>query len=209
MSVSDNGRGMSRETQTHIFEPFYTTKETGKGTGLGLSTAYGIVKQCGGFIEVYSELGQGTTFKIYLPRVGEILETPQRVAAAGSLHGSETVLVAEDDDMVRELTCHVLQTYGYKVLEARHGGEALLVCERHKGPIKLMVTDVVMPQMSGPELAERLGPLHPEMKVLYMSGYAEEAIVQHKVLEAADSFIQKPFMPVSLAEKVRRILDAV
>ena len=208
LAVSDNGQGMDAATQAQVFEPFFTTKEDGKGTGLGLSTVYGIVKQAGGHIQVYSEIGRGTTFKVYLPQVQEkVSEISKAKPPAQRLFGSETILVVEDEDMLREIICPTLKRYGYTVLEARHGGEALLLCERHPGPIRLLLTDVVMPQMSGRELSERLAPLRPEMKVLYMSGYTENAVVHHGVVDSAVSFIQKPFSLKILVEKIRKILD--
>ena len=208
LSVSDNGPGMDAETQAQIFEPFFTTKEAGKGTGLGLSTVYGIVKHSGGHVEVYSELGRGTSFKIYLPTVEEVaaplkpMLTPEE-----PLGGSETILIVEDDEMLRELIKDGLDKQGYQVLEARHGGEALLLCQGYQGPIHLMLTDVVMPQMSGRELAERLGPLRPEMKVIFMSGYTEDAIVLQNVLDSPMLFLQKPFSYLDLIHKVRSVLD--
>jgi len=209
LAVSDTGCGMNEETKSHIFEPFFTTKEGEKGTGLGLSTIYGIVKQSGGNVWVYSELGQGTTFKTYLPRVDEPAEHPELITARPTqLQGSESILLVEDEDMVRQLVRSVLEMHGYTVLEAHQGGEALLICEQHQGPIHLMVTDVVMPQMSGPQLAERLAPLRPEMKVLYMSGYTDNAIVHHGILESGIAFIHKPFTSDGLARKVREVLDA-
>ncbi len=211
LSVSDNGTGIAPEIKERIFEPFFTTKDKGKGTGLGLSVVYGIVKQSGGEIWVYSELGQGTSFKIYLPRVDEPLEEmkgrTEGMEEPPSPRGNETVLLVEDEEGVRNLAVLILRKQGYRVLEAAQGGEALLICEKHQGPIHLMVTDVVMPGMGGPELAERLGTLHPEMKVLFMSGYTDDAIVHHGVLKKGTEFIQKPFTPDGLARKVREILD--
>lgn len=208
LSVSDTGVGMTPEVKERVFEPFFTTKQEGKGSGLGLSTVYGIVKQSGGNIWVYSEPGKGTTFKIYLPRVDEPLEElKERVVGEGFPRGSETVLVVEDDDEVRKLAVRILEKQGYRVLEASHGGDALIICEQHEGPIHLILTDVVMPGMSGRALAERLTPLHPEMKVLYMSGYTDNTIVHHGVLEERMSYIQKPFSIDGLTKKVREVLD--
>ena len=209
LAVSDTGCGMDDATQKRIFEPFFTTKEVGKGTGLGLSTVYGIVKQSGGNIWVYSEEGRGTTFKVYLPRTDKVVEKLE----ASSSHddtpcGTETVLLVEDEEIVRDMTHEILRMSGYHVLESSHGSEALDVCEKHPGPIHLMLTDVVMPHMSGRELAERLMPLRPEMRVLYMSGYTDDAIVHHGVLDEGMAFIEKPFTPNALARKVRESLDA-
>jgi two-component system, cell cycle sensor histidine kinase and response regulator CckA len=209
LAVSDTGMGMDQATQDRVFEPFFTTKEAGKGTGLGLSTVYGIVKQSGGSIWVYSELGQGTSFKIYLPPVIEgVSEDKRSSEVVGTIQGSETILLAEDEEMVRTLARQVLEMYGYHVLEASHGGAALLVCERHPGRIDLLITDVVMPEMSGRELADRLVQLRPNMKVLYMSGYTDKAIVHQGVLDEGADFIQKPFATYALARKVRAVLDA-
>lgn len=208
LSVSDTGTGMPPEVKERIFEPFFTTKERGKGTGLGLSTTYGIVNQSEGYISVYSELGLGTTFKVYLPRVdasAEVLEG--KVKEKGPPSGRETVLLVEDEQMVRKLTVQFLRKYGYVVLEAAHGGDALLLCERHRGPVHLMVTDVVMPGINGRELAQRLRSLRPEMKVLYMSGYTDNAILHHGVLEGGEDYVQKPFSMEVLARKVREALD--
>ena len=205
--VQDTGAGMDEATQAHVFEPFFTTKEPGKGTGLGLSTVYGIVKQSGGYLDLASEPGAGSTFTVYLPRLEAIVSPPKpKIPITASFRGEETVLLVEDEDALRALLAKFLRLYGYSVLEARHGGEALLTCERHQGPIHLMVTDVVMPQMSGRELADRLTPLRPEMKVLYMSGYTEDALVQHGVADLSVAFLQKPFKPIELARRVHAVL---
>jgi PAS domain S-box-containing protein len=208
IAVSDTGIGMDAVTRSHVFEPFFTTKELGKGTGLGLSTVYGIVKQSGGYIWVYSELGMGTTFKVYLPRVDAAAEFLKRAVSSDPHRGHETVLLVEDEDGVRALIRQVLHRNGYTVLQASHGGEALLLCERHEGKIDLLLTDVVLTQMSGTELAQRLLQIRPDMRVLYMSGYTDEAIVQHGVLSPGTSFLQKPFTNEFLARKVREVLDA-
>lgn len=208
VAVSDTGMGIDEETQSQIFDPFFTTKEKGKGTGLGLSTVYGIVKQSGGFVWVYSEPGQGTTFKIYLPKTeaGEAFMAEEQIQPQ-HLEGSETILLAEDDDSARGLIRSILQEYGYRVLEAQDGEEALRLSEQHEGPIHLLLTDVVMPKMNGRELAERLQPLQPKMKVLYISGYTDNTIVDHGVLESGMQFMQKPFTPKVLASKCRKVLD--
>lgn len=208
LAVSDTGSGMDIEAQSHIFEPFFTTKQKGKGTGLGLSTVYGIVKQSGGNIWVYSELGKGTAFKIYLPRIEEAAEKVATRPSLGEIaSGSETILLVEDEEMVRKLIGETLQMQGYQVLEAAGAGEALLISEKYEGPIHLMVTDVVMPLMSGRELAIKLGPIRPATKVIYMSGYTEDTVVHHGVLEPGVDFIQKPFSPDALARKVREVLE--
>jgi two-component system cell cycle sensor histidine kinase/response regulator CckA len=209
LAVTDNGCGMDQETQSHLFEPFFTTKKTGEGTGLGLSTVYGIIKQSGGNIWAYSELRQGTTFKIYLPRVEEAVKTYKpKVAPTASPGGSETILLVEDEEAVRTIVSKILQNKGYTVLEAHHGPEALEICQAHEGPIHLMVTDVIMPHMSGRELAERLTISRPEVRVLFMSGYPDNAIVHHGVLGAGTAFLQKPFTLNALEGKVRELLDA-
>ena len=207
LALTDTGCGMDSSTQAHIFEPFFTTKDPGKGTGLGLATVYGIVKQHGGNIWVYSEPGQGTAFKIYLPRVetGAAKIEPHRVAAP-ELRGSETILVVEDEQAVRSLMVRMLRSMGYWVLEASRADEALMVCLRHKGPVHLLLTDVVMPQKSGRDLIDQLRPLRPAIKVLFTSGYTEEAL-HRKVLERDAAFIPKPFSEESLARKVRDVLD--
>jgi two-component system cell cycle sensor histidine kinase/response regulator CckA len=210
LAVTDNGCGMDQETQSHLFEPFFTTKKTGEGTGLGLSTVYGIIKQSGGNIWAYSELRQGTTFKIYLPRVEEAVKTYKpKVAPTASPGGSETILLVEDEEAVRTIVSKILQNKGYTVLEAHHGPEALEICQAHEGPIHLMVTDVIMPHMSGRELAERLTISRPEVRVLFMSGYPDNAIVHHGVLGAGTAFLQKPFTLNALEGKVRELLDAL
>jgi PAS domain S-box-containing protein len=213
LAVTDTGVGMDPATQARLFEPFFTTKEQGKGTGLGLSTVYGIVRQSGGHIWVYSEVGRGTTFKICLPVAEEAapaLETVElgEVGGGEARSGAETILLVEDAQRVREVVREILEMNGYNILEARNGQEALEVSRRYQGPIHLMVTDVVMPQMSGREVAQRLAPLRPEMKVLYMSGYTDDAIVRHGVLESGTPFLSKPFTPDALAAKVREVLDS-
>ena len=207
-SVSDTGMGMTPEVRDQIFEPFFTTKEKGKGTGLGLSTAYGIVKQSKGHIWVYSVQGRGTTFKIYLPRVDEPLEEIRKEVLKKELpRGNETILIVEDEEEVRKLAGKILERQGYKILETFNGDDALVACERSRSPIHLMLADVVMPGMSGSELAKLLKPLYPEIKILYMSGYTDDSIVRHGVLEKGVNYIQKPFTMEGLARKVREVLE--
>ena len=207
-SVSDTGVGMTPEVRERIFEPFFTTKEMGKGTGLGLSTTYGIVKQSEGHIWVYSVQGKGTTFKIYLPRVNEPLEEIRKEVLKEELpRGNETILIVEDEEDVRKLAGKILEKQGYRILETFNGDDALVACERRKSPIHLMLADIVMPGMSGSELAKLLIPLYPEIKILYMSGYTDNAVVRHGVLEKGVNYIQKPFTMEGLARKVREVLD--
>jgi signal transduction histidine kinase/ActR/RegA family two-component response regulator len=208
LAVSDTGHGMSAETRARVFEPFFTTKGIGKGTGLGLSTVHGIVHQTGGHILVYSEVGIGTTFKVYLPaRKAEEAEPEEnRGHAAAAAGGSETVLLVEDEEGVRNLARDLLHSHGYEVIAVRHGEEAIEISKRLER-IDILLTDVVMPGISGRQLADRLTRIRPGLKVLFMSGYADEAIVQHGILEPGIDFIQKPFTPDRLASRVRQALD--
>ena len=209
LSVGDTGCGMDPEQIPHIFEPFFTTKEQGRGTGLGLSTVYGIVKQSGGFIQVDSQPGKGTVFEILFPLLREAVDVVKPPAAASTpLHGKETILLVEDDHMVRAMAQHILQLNGYTVLHADKGGSALLCCLEHQGSIDLMLTDVVMPEMSGPELASRLRADYPGMKVLFMSGYADDTRVQHGLSNRDIEFLPKPFTWDGLVRKVREVLDS-
>jgi two-component system cell cycle sensor histidine kinase/response regulator CckA len=208
VSVADTGVGMSEEVRQRIFEPFFTTKEAGKGTGLGLSTVYGIVKQSGGYVWVASELGFGTDFRVYLPRVDATADPGvSRQKPVDVFFGNETVLLVEDEDGVRALVRQVLQKHGYRVLEARNGGEALLHCERYEGEIELLLTDVVLEQMSGPELAKRLLTLRPQMKVLFISGYTDDSVLKSGDLGPGTAFLQKPFTTEALAKKIRHVLN--
>jgi len=212
-SIKDTGHGMDRETMARVFEPFFTTKEVGKGTGLGLATVYGIVMQSGGHIQVDSEPGHGTMFSIYLPRAQETPSPPKKAAPAEinaiSLSAdTKTILLVEDSDIVRELTRNILDIYGYAILEASSPEDAIRLCESHGGEIHLLLTDVVMPGMSGRELSDRLQPVRPSMKVLYMSGYTGEAIVEHGILDAGIHFIPKPFSPESMAQKILEVLNS-
>jgi two-component system cell cycle sensor histidine kinase/response regulator CckA len=207
LSISDTGVGMAADTLSHLFEPFFTTKEPGKGTGLGLSTVYGIVTQSGGHISVTSELGRGTTFRIYLPKSEAGAAVPKPAARASVPRGgTETILLAEDEEAVRDLVRTILEQRGYTVLEAADGHEAIGICEDYRGEIHLLVSDVVMPLMSGPELAARLLRLRPSLRTLFLSGYTDEAVNAHGVIAGAN-FLQKPFKPVDLAARVRDVLD--
>jgi CheY-like chemotaxis protein len=207
LAISDTGMGMDPETVTHLFEPFFTTKAPGKGTGLGLATAYGIVKQSGGAISVYSEPGRGTTVKIYLPSAeAKLAAEAAEQEPAAALRGSETILVLEDEARVRKLVCEVLAGRGYHVLEAVRGEEAIRMAKEHKGRIHLLLADVVMPEMSGPQALEQIRARYPNMKVLFMSGYTDEAMVHHGILDSGVPFLQKPFLPETLARKVREVL---
>jgi nitrogen-specific signal transduction histidine kinase len=211
LSVSDGGTGMDADTCARIFEPFFTTKDEGDGTGLGLATVYGIIKQSGGDISVESEPGRGTTFRIYLPSAPDSADdhAPPVVDSSPDISaGWETVLLVEDEEIVRDLEREVLEANGYTVLEAEDTAHAIRLCNEHPGTIHLLLTDVVMPQMSGRELAVQLAPIRPEMKVLYASGYADDAITHHGVLERGTAFLPKPLTPGSLTHTVRAVLDA-
>jgi CheY-like chemotaxis protein len=208
LAVRDEGFGMDEDVQSHLFEPFFTTKDEGRGTGLGLSTVYGIVKQSSGHIEVVSAVGAGTTFNIYFPAAEEAVESGAVPATAASMVcGTETILLVEDEEIVRVLAARVLGSLGYKVLEAADGLEALDVCRHHEGPIDLVVTDVVMPGMTGTELAKALDSVLPDSPVLFISGYTGGALIEHGVLEEGMAFLQKPFSRELLAQKTRELLD--
>jgi CheY-like chemotaxis protein len=209
VAVTDTGCGMTAETQARIFEPFFTTKEEGRGTGLGLATVYGIVKQSGGYISVQSALNKGSTFLVYLPRTdapAPARESP--ITVPSKADGTETIMVVEDEAILRELVCGVLKSRGYQVLEAATGRDALALANVHAGPVDLLLTDVVMPKMNGPELAARMTLERPEIKVLYMSGYADSSVVLHGVRDMNYAYLPKPFTPESLEAKVRQVLDS-
>jgi two-component system cell cycle sensor histidine kinase/response regulator CckA len=209
LAVADTGCGMDPEVQARIFEPFFTTKMVGQGTGLGLSTVYGIVKQSGGFIWVYSEPGQGSVFKVYLPEAGVIL--PSEAGADSKPQtpqgGSETILIVEDEEIVRNLAIRGLREHGYTVVEAMNGAEALDYVRQHPGTVDLIISDVVMPEVSGRELGQNLGLFDPDLPILYMSGYTGDDVVQRGLLDPGAPFQQKPFTPATLAAKVRAMLD--
>jgi signal transduction histidine kinase/CheY-like chemotaxis protein len=208
LTVTDTGSGMTPEVQARIFEPFYTTKGPGKGTGLGLATVRAIAEESAGFVSVNSEPGRGTTFKMYLPALGAIAPTERSAADLDAIpRGNETILLAEDEEPVRSLTCRILQQLGYTVVAASGGAEAIRLAEQHVGPIDLLVTDVVMPEINGRKLAERLTLMRPGLKVLFLSGYTDDAVVRHGVLQADVAFLQKPFAIEALARKVRQSLD--
>jgi CheY-like chemotaxis protein len=207
LAVSDTGIGMDSETQRRIFDPFFTTKGGEHGTGLGLSTVYGIVKQSSGHVWVYSELGIGSTFKVYFPESAGSGRYRAVNTVSAEFSGKETILLVEDEDLVRRAVLAILRRGGYKILEAASGRAALELIERHEGRIDLLITDVVMPELSGRELALRIAELRPNIKVLYMSGYTDDTIVRHGVLEASMAFIQKPATPTDLLSKVREVLE--
>jgi CheY-like chemotaxis protein len=208
LTVTDTGCGMDAETQARIFEPFFTTKAQGKGTGLGLATVYGVVKQSGGFIWVYSEVGRGTTFKVYLPKVSAKIEKAfADPIQSGPAPGTETILFVEDEESVRELVRDYLGTIGYRVLQAVDGVQALEIAAAHKGPIHMLITDVVMPRLSGRELASRLAAERRDLKVLFISGYTDDSVFRHGVLEGGVAFLQKPFNLKALAKKIREVVE--
>jgi two-component system, cell cycle sensor histidine kinase and response regulator CckA len=209
LKVSDSGIGMTKEVMPHIFDLFFTTKRPGEGTGLGLSIVYGVVKQCNGSIWVYSQPGEGTTFRIYFPRIDAAVRLPQEPPIPlAPLPGAETVLVVEDQNQLRILVGRVLRSHGYRVLEAANAEEALLHSERHTGPIHVLLADVVLPGMSGPELANCIKTPRPSIKTIFMSGYSEGAIADRRILELAGSYLPKPFSPDVLAAKVREVLGS-
>jgi two-component system, cell cycle sensor histidine kinase and response regulator CckA len=215
VSVADTGSGMDRQTQARIFEPFFTTKAPGRGTGIGLATVWGIVTQSGGFVTVYSELGRGTVFRIYLPRTDEPAEADrpatrrEPLPPVAVIGGTETILLVEDDDDLRKATRRILRSRGYTVVEAASGGDALRLAETHPTEIHLVLTDLVMPQMSARELVARLRQVRTEIAVVFMSGYSDAAAQEQGLVEATDRFLAKPFAPPALLEAIRRALDKV
>jgi CheY-like chemotaxis protein len=206
-ALSDTGSGMDAETQSHLFEPFFTTKALGKGTGLGLATVYGIIKQSGGHIAVYSEIGHGTTFRVYLPTTDAAATLEDEAARPSVGGGSETILIVEDEPALREIVREMLGEAGYHALEAASPELALSLARSHPGPIQLLITDVVMPRVSGPDLAAQIRGVRPSIRTLYMSGYTSEAIGQRGLLAADTHFLEKPFAAAALVEKVRAVLD--
>ncbi len=207
-AVEDTGCGMNRETQARIFDPFFTTKELGKGTGMGLATVYGIVKQSGGYIWVYSELDRGTVFKVYLPLINESAQpTLQKEPDAPNFRGSETILLAEDSDSLREMAKEYLHSLGYTVIESASGKDALQRAKEFGGRMHLLLTDIVMPEMCGPELAAELASLCPGIKIIFTSGYTDDAIARQGILDPLVAFIQKPYRPKALGRKIREVLD--
>jgi len=207
LTVSDTGCGMSNETLEHVFEPFFTTKEKGKGTGLGLSTIYGIVKQNNGLIDVHSQVGKGTTFEVYLPRVIGVAESTKAWRLDVQPKGEETILLVEDEKMVRDVTRRILEQRGFKVITVENGNQALYMVETQNIVFDLLLTDVIMPSMNGRQLYERIKAVRPNLRVLYMSGYTEDNIANHGVLDEGANFIQKPFKSQELASKIREVLD--
>jgi CheY-like chemotaxis protein len=208
LAVTDTGCGVDRETLDHVFEPFFTTKPEGKGTGLGLATVYGIAKQNNGFVYIYSELGRGTTVKVYLPRyVGHEAAVPAPPKEGSPAGGWETILLVEDESQIRQLAKTILETLGYRVLEASSPGEAIVLCEKHPRSIHLLLTDMVMPNMNGKELEGKIRAMMPRVRTLFMSGYTGDVIAQHGVFDETVHFLPKPFSVRSLAEKVRQVLD--
>ncbi len=207
LALSDSGFGMTPEVRARIFEPFFTTKPVDKGTGLGLATVYGIVKQSGGDIWVYSEPGKGTTFKVYFPSAGRPKTSTSQPALPVRAGRGETILAVEDDPSLRRLVRHVLEAGGYQVIMAEHGEEALRVCAGHADPIHLVLTDVVLPGISGPDLAERLKVLRPGLKILFTSGYTDDAVIRHGRLERGTAFVQKPASSSTLLRKIGELLD--
>jgi CheY-like chemotaxis protein len=207
LAMSDTGTGMDEVTRSQVFEPFFTTKGPGKGTGLGLSTVYGIVKQSNGVVWVYSEIGKGTTFKIYLPQIAEVAGQARRPPIVSPKSGTETILLVEDMEGLRHLANRILQSAGYRVLNAVSAEDAVALLTSYEEPVHLMVTDIVMPGMSGPVLAKQSAAKRPEMKVLYMSGYTDDAVVRHGVLGKNMPFVSKPFSAADLIRKVREVLD--
>ncbi len=210
LAVTDTGHGMDAATRAQIFEPFFTTKEVGKGTGLGLATVYGIVKQSGGYIDVESEPGRGASFRVYLPRVEEAVAVPEAARPSGARQrGSETILLVEDDESLRTLAREILTVQGYTVLEAAAPRDALRIQETHPGRIDLLLTDVVMPEMNGRQLADRLTVARPDLAVLFMSGYTGAALGgRGEIAEFSGQLLQKPFTPDGLNRRVREVLDA-